>query len=35
VRASVTSIMDGDALAEALTRLRDLAFSRNQLRGVI
>ena len=35
VRASVTSIMDRDALAEALTRLRDLAFTRNQLRGVI
>jgi DNA-binding transcriptional MocR family regulator len=35
VRACVTSIVDREALAAALTRLRDLAFSRNQLRGVI
>lgn len=35
VRASVTSIPDMDILTEGLGRLRDLAFSRNQIRGVI
>ena len=35
VRASVTSIVDRDVFDEGLLRLRDIAFTRHQLRGVV